>query len=326
MDEAENKVNINTVKGLVMGDKNIVNYYGISGQEQLLDTPSQVWNIPYQRNQLFIGRDDLLCQIHETYMRNRVGGLTQLQVISGLGGIGKTQLVIEYAYRYHEEYRFILWVNADSRETIITSFLELARYLHLPNLRNPEDTVAAVKDWCANHDRWLLIFDNADDPMLMEETLPSGGQGHLLLTTRNQTLDILGNPIEVEQLDRSEGILLLLRRARVLGPKAPLEHAFVTDLSAAQSIVQVMDDLPLALDQAGAYINETHCSLTSYLKQLDSDKREAFFLRRRGSAGMQHPQSVAKTWSLSFAKVAKLNPLAADLLRCCAFLAPDAIP
>jgi hypothetical protein len=87
-----------------------------------------------------------------------------------------------------------------------------------------------------------------------------------------------------------------------------------------------MGGLPLALDQAGAYIEETQCSLTSYLNQYQYRKRQAALLQRRGGPGKQHPEPVATTWSLSFEQVEKLNPIAPDLLRFLSFLAPDAIP
>ncbi len=85
-----------------------------------------------------------------------------------------------------------------------------------------------------------------------------------------------------------------------------------------------MDGLPLALDQAGAYIEETQCSLASYLNQYRI--RQGALLKRRGGTGKQHPEPVAATWSLSFEQVEKLNPVAADLLRFLSFLAPDAVP
>lgn len=237
MDEAENKIDTKTVQGLAQGNNPQVtmNYYG---QGPPLASPPGAWNIP-RRNPLFTGRDDLLCRLHDTFAQ------TQTQVISGLGGIGKTQIAIEYAHRYHDEYRYAFWVNA-SREAIITSFLELAMLLNLPerDQRDQNVIVAAVKGWCANHDGWLLIFDNADDLALMEDFLPSGGRGHLLLTTHNQAFGRLGNAIEVEKLDESEGILLLLWSAGVLEPKVSLEQASAADHAVAQTIVQDMAGLP----------------------------------------------------------------------------------
>ncbi len=170
----------------------------------------------------------------------------------------------------------------------------------------------------------MLIFDDADELSQVEEFLSTGGKGHLLLTTRAHTLGTLAYGIEVEQMTSQEGMLLLLRRAKVLAPDALLAQAPAADQAAAEAIVQELDGLPLALDQAGAYIDETQCSVASYLEQYRA--RPDRLLQRRGETGMLHPEPVATTWSLSFKRVEILNPLAADLLRVCAFLAPDVIP
>ncbi len=313
-----------TIQGKVASEHNIINLnYGTQPSPQPPSTPA--WNIPYLRNPLFTGREDLLQHLHDNLTHNKAATLTQ--AISGLGGIGKTQTAIEYAYRHRDDYRYVLWVNAATRDTIITSFLELATLLKLPERHEQDQNilVAAIKAWFATYDGWwLLIFDNTDNLLLVEDFLPPGGKGHLLLTTRAQAAGTLANAIQVEKLDLQEGMLLLLRRARVLPSDAPLDRASTADRAAAEAIVQEMDGLPLALDQAGAYIEETHSSLSSYLHRYR--KHQPAYLHRRGGTGKQHPEPVAKTWSLSFQRVEKLNPPAADLLRFCAFLAPDAIP
>jgi tetratricopeptide (TPR) repeat protein len=119
-------------------------------------------------------------------------------------------------------------------------------------------------------------------------------------------------------------MLLLLRRAKVLTKEAPLAEASEIDRAAAKSIVKSMDGLPLALDQAGAYIEETQCSVSAYLDSYQ--KRQAELLKRRGGTGKEHPEPVATTWSLSFEQVERHNQMAVDLLCVCAFLASDAIP
>src|SRR5260370_22039668 len=241
-------------------------------QQQRQPAPSLVWNLPYTRNPLFTGRDKLLQQLHTNLTGNKAAVLTQAQGISGLGGIGKTQTAVEYAYRHRDDDRYILWMNAATRDTIITSFLDLATLLKHPERQEPDQNlmIAAVKHWFTAHDGWLAMFDEADELALVEEFLPAGGKGQLLLTTRANAPGTLANGL------------------------------------------------------AGAYIEETQCSLASYLTQYR--KRQAALLHRRGGTGKQHPEPVAATWSLSFEQVEKLNPTAADLLRFLAFLAPDAIP
>ncbi len=249
--------------------------------------------------------------------------LTQRQAISGLGGIGKTQIAVEYAYRYRDTYQGVFWVYAATRENIIASFLEFAALLDLLQSGEQDMRVAAVKQWFIMHDNWLLIFDNADDLTLAEEFSPASDRGCILLTTRDQAVATLATGLTVEPLDTDKGTLLLLRRAKLVPPGAPLDQAKPTDRNQAERIVKMMGGLPLALDQAAAYIEETGCSLVSYLEQYQQQTK---FLQRRGRTSKAHPLPVASTWSLSFAQVEQKNPAAADLLRVCAFLAPDVIP
>ena len=299
---------------------------GVRTAQQETSLPASAWNVPYVRNPYFTGREELLKQLHDNLAQNKAAALTQPQAISGLGGIGKTQTAVEYAYRYRDEYRYVLWVNAATRDELISSFVELAALLNLPERQEKDQLkiVVAVKQWLTTQDKWLLIFDNADDLALVEDVLPSGGKGHFILTTRAHATGTRANGIEVEKMDSQKGMLLLLRRAKALKLDAPLDHAPIADRTAAAAIVQEMDGLPLALDQAGAFIEETQCSVSDYLQRYR--QRQAMLLKRRGGSGKDHPEPVAATWSLSFERVEQLDPLAAELLRCCAFLAPDAIP
>jgi tetratricopeptide (TPR) repeat protein len=304
--------------------------------QQETSQSASAWNVPYLRNPFFTGREELLKQLHDNLTQNKAAALTQAQArpgdsaqaqaIHGLGGIGKTQTAVEYAYRYCDDYRYVLWVNAATRDELITSFVGLATLLNLPERQEQDQTkiVAAVKHWFTAHDRWLLIVDNADDLAMAGEFLPTGGKGHLLLTTRAHALGPLASGIEVEKLDSQQGMLLLLRRAKVLRLDALLDDAPLADRTAAAAIVEEMDGLPLALDQAGAFIEETQSSVSDYLQRFR--QRQDLLLKRRGGPGKDHPEPVATTWSLSFERVEQLDPLAAELLRCCAFLAPDAIP
>jgi tetratricopeptide (TPR) repeat protein len=252
--------------------------------------------------------------------------LSHPQGISGLGGIGKTQTALEYAYRYRAEYAAVFWVHADSTLALTTSLIGLAQLLELPE-RNEQDhsiVVEAVWRWLRLHTGWLLVFDNMDDPALAEPFLPKVGRGHLLFTTRAHALGGIAERLEVQTMEPETGALLLLRRANILPLQATLNRATSNARSVACNISQEMDGLPLALDQAGAYVKETLCTLEDYL--LLYQKRCFDLLQTRGSQDKDYPASVATTWSLSFEKVAQSNPASAELLNLCAFLAPDAIP
>jgi hypothetical protein len=285
-----------------------------------------VWNIPYQRNSFFTGRVDVLAQLHKALATDKPAALTQPQAISGLGGIGKTQTAVEYAYRYGSEYQVVLWARAETRETLLTDFETIAGLLSLREKDDPDQNVviAAVKSWLNFHKGWLLILDNADDLIMARDFLPSVSSGHILLTTRAQAVGEFAQQVEIEKMGVEEGTLFLLRRAKLLAPKASIGKASAVDHVQARAIVQAMDGLPLAIDQAGAYIEETRCSLSDYLDLYQ--RRGDVLRRRRGKLAPHHPESIAATLSLSFEKAIQANPAAADLLQLYAFLDPDMIP
>ncbi len=228
----------------------------------------QLWNIPYRRNPFFTGREDILTTLHNQLQTGKPAALTQPQAINGLGGIGKTQTAVEYAYRHRDEYHPILWATAATRESLIADFVKIATLLNLPeqNAQKQDRAVAAVKHWLSSNKDWLLILDNADDLEMASDFLPIEYTGHILLTTRAQFTGTIANGIDLEKMDLAEGTLLLLRRARVLAKDAQLDQVNSEERATAEAIVKVLDGLPLALDQAGAYIEETQCGLAGYLE------------------------------------------------------------
>jgi Flp pilus assembly protein TadD len=179
-----------------------------------------------------------------------------------------------------------------------------------------------MKQWLAKNDRWLLVLDNADDLRQLRPYLPTTN-GHILFTTRAQALGDLAAKVEVTRMAADEGALLLLRRAQAIADDADLAAASDSDQTLAQTLSTEMDGLPLALDQAGAYIEEQMLSLEEYLELFRTEKAE--LLQERGQLDPDHP-SVTVTFTLAFEKVAAASATAADLVRACAFLAPDAIP
>lgn len=285
-----------------------------------------LWNVPYKQNQYFTGREDTLRQLHRALRDVDAVGLTHAQGISGLGGIGKTQTAVEFAYRYGMEYEAVFWVRADSITALISSFIEIARLLQLPERQEQDQRIIvdAVLRWLRLYARWLLIFDNMDDLALAEPFLPTAGQGHIIFTTRARAFGNFAQRLEIFQMEPETGALLLLRRASLIPLQAMLSRAAREDRDLACDISRVLDGLPLALDQAGAYVKEAPSTLAQYLG-LYQQRREDF-LKIRGTDSQDYPASVATTWSLSFEKVTQANPAATDLLTLCAFLAPDAIP
>lgn len=297
-----------------------------SGASSLSPEPPRPWNVPFRRNPYFTGRVQLLSHLHDRFSQDRTATSVTFLALSGLGGIGKTQTAVEYAYRSRDEYSAVFWVRAASRETLVTDVVALAHLLALPE-RDAQDQgkiVSAVEHWLSWHAGWLLILDNADDFLLLSGFLPTGGQGHVLLTTRAQATGKLAESLSVDKMPTEEAALLLARRAKVLAPGTPLDLLSPALSVQVQAIVREMDGLPLALEQAGAYIEETGCSFADYLALYQ--RRRQSLLTRESTLSAEYPHTVASTWSLSFQQVEYERPGAAELLRLCAFLDPDAIP
>ena len=278
------------------------------------------WNVPVAHNPFFTGRQKEMEDLRAVLASGGRAALT------GMGGVGKTQVATEYAHFHRNEYQAVLWVRAASPDVLISDFVALATLLDLAQKEEREEklVVAAVRRWLENETRWLLILDNAEDLGLIPQFVPVAAKGHVLLTTQGDATGGFAQAIKIEDLSTEQAALLLLRRAKVIQPEAPLETAAPADRSSAQAIAVELGGLPLALDQAGAYIEETACGLSAYLglyRQRASD-----LLKYRGAAPTEHADSVATTFTLSFEKIEKANPAAAELLRFCAFLHPDAIP
>lgn len=287
-----------------------------AGQKQ----SSNTWNVPYTPNQFFTGREDVLAQLHEALETRGMAA------VSGMPGMGKTQTAVEYAHRHRSEYKFIFWARAETRETLISDFVSIAGTLQLPEVRAQEQNLAvgAVKRWFDANPDWLLILDNADDLALAREFMPAAPKGRIILTTRAQATGAIAANVGVKEMKEDEGALFLLRRAKIIAEDAALETASDEDREKVVEITKEVDGLPLALDQAAAFIEESSSSPAEYFELYRT--QGADLRKRRGKHTTDHPESIEITFTLSFDKVAIANQTAADLLRACAFLAPDSIP
>jgi len=286
---------------------------------------STYWNVPYYRNAFFTGREDLLSSLFTQFQNHTREEATPIIALSGLGGVGKTQLAIEYAYRHRTQYQAVLWVPADSPTMLLANFANLTQLLHLAGKdeQDQQQAIKAVQCWLVEQRSWLLVFDNVEDIARVHSLIPATGQGHVLLTTRLQATSTLAKRIEVDVMTPEEGTLFLLRRAKIIPATIAPTAIPLPDLQAAQTLSELMDALPLALDQAGAYIEEIGCDIAGYLKRYQEYQLQ--LLQRRGSSS-DHPTSIAATWSISFEKLQQNNSTAATLLQLCALLQPDAIP
>ncbi|MEP0909762.1 FxSxx-COOH system tetratricopeptide repeat protein [Leptolyngbya sp. GB1-A1] len=273
------------------------------------------FNVPFPPNPYFTGRDALLMQLHEALQQRRATAL------SGLGGIGKTQMAVEYAYHYFgKPYQWVFWVRADTELELSTDFGNLARALALPQqeAQETEKKIEAVKRWFANHKDWLLIFDNADRPELLQKFRPQNPQGCILVTSRAPVLDAVGiaEVKQVLKLSRQESIALLMKRTGQ-------EQGTDAERTAAAQLAAEFDDLPLALEQAGAFIRERQIRIQDYWT---SYQQQRFKLLEQHPAGVNYPASVTTTWAINFQAIQETAPAAADVLQWSALLSADAIP
>jgi MinD-like ATPase involved in chromosome partitioning or flagellar assembly/tetratricopeptide (TPR) repeat protein len=273
-------------------------------------TLPRVWNVP-PRNPNFTGRSSGLDRI-----RAELGGgmtivLPRPQTLFGLGGVGKTQIALEYVHRFMGDYDLIWWISSEQTELITSSLAELAGRLGLPV---GEDIAAAAAE-ALDHlrhtppgERWLLVFDNADDPAAVRPFLP-GPQGHVLLTSRNQNWSQIGNALEVDVFEREESIEHLTR----LVPSLAREEA--------DEVAAALGDLPLAVEQAGAWLAETATPVADYLAELREQTTRVLSLSQ--PAG--YPEPVAATWNISINRLRERAPAAVRLLQLCAYFAPEPI-
>jgi len=272
-----------------------------------------IWNVPHPRNRNFTGREELLASLHKALTAGEAAALTQTQAISGLGGVGKTQLAVEYAYRYAAEYDVVWWIRSEEPATLASDFAALAQPLDLPQKDAADQPliVEAVKGWLGREVEWLLIFDNAPGPDEVRAYLPQAATGHVIITSRNPNWRGVAMPLSVEVWARAESVEFLLKRT---GQE---------DEAGANELAEELGDLPLALEQAGAYVEETGATISGYLDLFRSRRRE---LWEAEHAPSDYPETVGTTWSLAMDKVREESPVGADLLNLCAYLGPEEIP
>jgi tetratricopeptide (TPR) repeat protein len=270
----------------------------------------RVWNVPHGRNPNFTGREWLLEELHRRLSAGETAAL--VQTIHGLGGIGKTTLAAEYAHRHRGDYDVVWWVRAEEPAALAADYAALGGRLGIVDEaeRDLPKAVEAVRGWLDGHDGCLLVFDNATEPKDLRLYLPPGG-GRIVVTSRNPVWGAVAKPLRVEVMTEAEAVAFLLRQS---GPG---------EEGAARELAAEVGYLPLALEQARAYVEEKGITLGGYLDRFR--RYRADLLAQRPESG-EYPLAVAATWEAAFEAAREREPAAAELMNLCAFLAPDAIP
>jgi DNA-binding SARP family transcriptional activator len=255
-----------------------------------------------------VGREQELAALRAGFTDPQRPSRPVWQVLTGLGGVGKTSLARAYAQRYQDHYELVWWVHAEDPEAVAGEFRALLDILAPQYAEHSHDPVQAVHAVLANRTGpWLLVIDNIAEPEALRGLLPAAGAGDVLVTSRAGTWP-----------DR-----------RVVLPVAPLAQTHAVDLvttlsgdpdqAAAAVLAHELGGLPLALAQAGCYVAHSALDLAGYLALYRYRRAE---LHREGHAP-DYPATVATTWQLAFDQ---LTPLARALLNLLAWYAPDTIP
>ncbi|KAH7250953.1 hypothetical protein BKA59DRAFT_394867 [Fusarium tricinctum] len=295
------------------------------------------WVVPLDRNEGFVGRDDILPDLLGRISPKCQENACQRTVVEGLGGIGKSQIALEAAFRlrYLDPTVSVFWVSALSAITFENAYRVIAQKLsiQLPDGES-SNVLPLIKQALSNETigKWLLIVDNADDLSLMfgpgslESHLPSGSHGSILFTTRtSEVTNLLDVPsmktFRIKAMSPQEAVDLMGTR---------LSSSQMEDVESLHALLELLCYLPLALKQAAAYMQLHRLTPKDYIHRCQSSDKGLIRLLSRGfgdrtrNDDAQHP--VAKTWLISFVHLSTNSPLASQYLRFMSFLSEKNIP
>jgi hypothetical protein len=273
----------------------------------------ELWNVP-SKNINFIGRSVLLKQIEDWFSQKTTPAI--LIACHGLGGIGKTQVALEFVWQHHKKYNGVVWFNAESRERLQNDYIILGRELNIicneDNI-NAKELARKVKGWFEEHSHagWLLVYDNADNYKSISELLPTKG-GKILITSRHTVDWPQKICIDVFTVEESRAYI-----QKVLD--TPISDS---DIMQIEKFAETLGRLALALAQVTAYIKRTQMSISRYLELYEQRKRELLDSKILPS---DYKASVYITWGITTEAIRKESLLAVSLLNICACLACDDI-
>lgn len=272
--------------------------------------PPAVWGGVPRRNSRFTGRDETLAAVHD--LLRATGTRPGRVVLHGMPGIGKTQLALEYVYRFGSDYDVVWWVPAERRAAFRQQLADLAPELGLSTGAEYGERLRAVRDALRRgepHPRWLLVLDGADDPEQIQDLVPTG-PGHVLITSRNPEWTEHGcAALDVPPYTLQESVAFVRRRA----PRLTREEA--------ARLAGALDGLPLLLDQAAGWLSESAMRVEEYIALLEEGAEQDVL---RVSADF--PVAFRTAWSLLLNRLRETAPEAVELLDLCCFFAPGAIP
>ena len=280
--------------------------------------------VPYEKNVFFVGHDDFIDQIFNRLCESKPYQYNHRIALYGMGGVGKTQTALAYVHTLKQNYHSIFWISGVTQATLLSGFEQIRIETRCAVELNPTETAKLVIKWLQEQTNWLLVIDNLDDISVIEGFLPSTDcNGHTIITTRNPSTEgIPAQGIEVEVLDIETAVQLF----RIL--LNPPESEFLNDELEIRTIVKELGCLPLAIEQAAAFIRESNRRINEYLPLYQKNRSTRQKLQKWTPKGnRKYHYSVATAWKMSFDYV-KQNSESSDaalLLQLLAFLNPDLI-
>lgn len=268
----------------------------------------RIWGGMPIRNPDFTGREQMMRSLRQSLLDASKASVLP-ETLHGLGGVGKTQLAIEYVYRHADQYDLVWWIPAEQPAAVRSSLAQLGDRLGLPASADMQQTARTVLDVLSGPSplRWLLVYDNADAPDEITPLLPGGSGGHIIVTSRNQEWARAGGSIEVDVFDRPESIELLRRRGEGISE------------ADADRLADKLGDLPLALEQAATWQAATRMPISEYLQLFDEHARE---LLSEGKP-TYYPTTVYAFLRVAVDRLREQMPGAAELLEMFAFLSAE---
>ena len=268
-----------------------------------------IWNVPIYRNVNFTGRNSILKKLREDFTSDE--SASKLIALHGLGGMGKTQIALEYCLRNAKDHPIVWWIRSEEKSNLVSEYASLAEKLDLPvKFLKETEVVDSVKRWLGSNFGWLLVFDNAEKVDDIRYFIPESNSGHILITSRNPNWGCIAKTIVIHKWETEEAVKFLIKRTKD------------NDRNSALELADRLGNLPLALEQAGAYIEGSGRSITDYLVLYGKHNDK---LLKRGKP-VNYPDTVATTWEMSFRKLRKESEAGVELLNLLSFLAPDDIP
>jgi tetratricopeptide (TPR) repeat protein len=281
----------------------------------ITEVPAAAGAIGAPGARLFVGREQELARLRAA-LTGAFGAGVVVQAVHGLGGIGKTSLVARYVELHATQYSQVVWITADSPASLDSGLAGFATALE-PELTGALPTEALREraiSWLCTHSEWLVILDNVTDPADVRTLLARATTGRFLLTTRRATgWHGIAAPLRLDVLDPTEAHELVTRTLD------PADSALLVGL---QELCKRLGYLPLALEQAAAYIAENQTSAEKYMRLLDQHPAVMY---QEAAEGTTAQRTAAQVWAITLDRLAD-DPLAGHLLRVLAWLAPDAIP